>query len=50
MFTQQGSRPKTKLGRMDTTQVTLIHKILAAADERNLPLWNRWGLGESMHG
>lgn len=24
---------------MDTTQVTLIHKILAAADERNLPLW-----------
>lgn len=27
------------LGRMDTTQVTLIHKILAAADERNLPLW-----------
>lgn len=28
-----------KLGRMDTTQVTLIHKILAAADERNLPLW-----------
>ncbi|MCA2493890.1 aminoglycoside nucleotidyltransferase ANT(2'')-Ia, partial [Vibrio parahaemolyticus] len=22
---------------MDTTQVTLIHKILAAADERNLP-------------
>ena len=35
----QGSRPKTKLGRMDTTQVTLIHKILAAADERNLPLW-----------
>ncbi len=37
--TQQGSRPKTRLGRMDTTQVTLIHKILAAADERNLPLW-----------
>ena len=37
--TQQGSRPKTKLGRMDTTQVTLIHQILAAADERNLPLW-----------
>lgn len=27
------------LGRMDTTQVTLIHQILAAADERNLPLW-----------
>ncbi|MBJ6531621.1 aminoglycoside nucleotidyltransferase ANT(2'')-Ia, partial [Enterobacter hormaechei] len=24
---------------MDTTQVTLIHKILAASDERNLPLW-----------
>ncbi|AMA39352.1 aminoglycoside nucleotidyltransferase ANT(2'')-Ia [Pseudomonas plecoglossicida] len=24
---------------MDTTQVTLIHQILAAADERNLPLW-----------
>src|SRR5574344_1217857 len=37
--TQQGSRPKTKLGRMDTTQGTSIHKILAAADERNLPLW-----------
>lgn len=34
-----GSRPKTKLGRMDTTQVALIHQILAAADERNLPLW-----------
>lgn len=30
---------KQRLGRMDTTQVTLIHKILAAADERNLPLW-----------
>ena len=29
----------SQLGRMDTTQVTLIHKILAAADERNLPLW-----------
>ncbi|MFS7061851.1 aminoglycoside nucleotidyltransferase ANT(2'')-Ia, partial [Escherichia coli] len=24
---------------MDTTQVALIHQILAAADERNLPLW-----------
>ena len=36
---RQNCRPKTKLGRMDTTQVTLIHKILAAADERNLPLW-----------
>ncbi|MBV6574931.1 aminoglycoside nucleotidyltransferase ANT(2'')-Ia, partial [Acinetobacter baumannii] len=24
---------------MDTTQVALIHQILAAADERKLPLW-----------
>ncbi|MBV6621289.1 aminoglycoside nucleotidyltransferase ANT(2'')-Ia, partial [Acinetobacter baumannii] len=24
---------------MDTTKVALIHQILAAADERNLPLW-----------
>lgn len=39
----RGYGPETssikQLGRMDTTQVTLIHKILAAADERNLPLW-----------
>ena len=30
---------KQKLGRMDTTQVALILQFLAAADERNLPLW-----------
>ncbi|MGI0876827.1 nucleotidyltransferase domain-containing protein, partial [Pseudomonas aeruginosa] len=38
-FAERAAQVKPMLGRMDTTQVTLIHQILAAADERNLPLW-----------